>query len=142
LFRRGDSWNLYVVKDGRAVVRGVQILRTAGPLAAIASDLNKGEPVIVYLGDRVAAGFRSRRVRKGQNLIIFLSVTHVASRTAALRFIPLQRNSGVAFHASRPHEGVVAGPVPRRTFAFDLIAEFVAALDVSKFMHCNGISSL
>jgi len=56
LFRCGGSWNVYVVKDGRAEVRGVQILRRAGRVAAIASGLNQGEPVIVYPSDRVAPG--------------------------------------------------------------------------------------
>ena len=39
LFRRGDQWNLYVVKEGRAEIRRVQVLRRSGRLAAIASGL-------------------------------------------------------------------------------------------------------
>lgn len=58
LFRRGDGWNVYVVKDGRAEEREVQVLRRSGRFAAIAAGLNQGEAVIVYPGDRVASGVR------------------------------------------------------------------------------------
>jgi HlyD family secretion protein len=58
LFRRGDQWNVYVVKDGRAQIRDVQVLRRSGRLAAIASGLNRGDAVIVYPSDRVASGVR------------------------------------------------------------------------------------
>jgi HlyD family secretion protein len=58
LFRRSDQWSVYVVKDGRAQVREVQVLRRSGRFAAIASGLNEGEVVIVYPSDRVAAGAR------------------------------------------------------------------------------------
>lgn len=58
LFRRGDQWNLYVVKEGRAEIRRVQVLRRSGRLAAIASGINAGESVIVYPSDRVASGVR------------------------------------------------------------------------------------
>jgi hypothetical protein len=39
LFRRGDQWNVYVVKDGCAQIREVQVLRRSGRFAAIASGL-------------------------------------------------------------------------------------------------------
>ena len=58
LFHRGDQWTVYVVKDGRAEIREVQILRRSGRLAAVASGLNQGEPVIVYPSDRVTSGVR------------------------------------------------------------------------------------
>lgn len=58
LFRRGDQWSVYVVKDGRAELREVQILRRSGRVAAAASGLNQGESVIVYPSDRVASGVR------------------------------------------------------------------------------------
>jgi HlyD family secretion protein len=60
LFRRADEWNVYVVKDGRAQIREVQLLRRSGRVAAIASGLNQDETVIVYPGDRVASGVRVR----------------------------------------------------------------------------------
>ena len=58
LFRRGDSWNVYVVKDGRAQVREIKILRRSGRLAAVAAGLTAGEIVIVYPSDRVSPGVR------------------------------------------------------------------------------------
>jgi HlyD family secretion protein len=58
LFRRGDNWNVYVVKHGRAELRDTKILRRSGRLAAVASGLTPGENVIVYPSDRVASGVR------------------------------------------------------------------------------------
>ncbi len=58
LFRRGDNWNVYVVKDGRAELRDIQILRRSGRLAAVATGLAPGELIIVYPSDRVASGVR------------------------------------------------------------------------------------
>ncbi len=58
LFRHGDSWNVYVVKDGRAEIREIKILRRSGRLAAVATGLTAGVLVIVYPSDRVAAGVR------------------------------------------------------------------------------------
>lgn len=64
LFRRGDQWKVFVVKDGRAQIRDVQLLRRSGRFAAIASGLKQDDVVIVYPGDRVASGVRVG-VRKG-----------------------------------------------------------------------------
>jgi hypothetical protein len=58
LFRHGDQWNVYVVKNGRAQVQEVQVLRRSGRLAAIASGLNQGEAVVIYPSDRIASGVR------------------------------------------------------------------------------------
>src|SRR5215472_995599 len=51
LFRRGDSWNVYVVADGRAQSRDVGLLRRSGRTAAIVAGLTQGERVIVYPSD-------------------------------------------------------------------------------------------
>ena len=58
LFRQGQNWTVYVVKDGRAEIRDIKLLRRSGRLAAVASGLAPGESVIVYPGDRVAPGVR------------------------------------------------------------------------------------
>jgi HlyD family secretion protein len=58
LFRRGESWNVYVVQDGRAEIREIGILRRSGRLAAVATGLTAGERVIVYPSDNVAPGAR------------------------------------------------------------------------------------
>ncbi len=58
LFRRGENWNVFVMKDGRAEQRQIQIQRRSGRLAAVASGLTPGESVIVYPSDRVVPGVR------------------------------------------------------------------------------------
>lgn len=58
LFRRGESWNVFVVEGGRAQTRAVTLLRRSGRVAAIATGLTPGERVIVYPSDRVASGVR------------------------------------------------------------------------------------
>lgn len=58
LFRHGETWNVYVVKDGRAGVREINLLRRSGRFAAVAAGLVPGEQVIVYPSDRVASGLR------------------------------------------------------------------------------------
>ena len=58
LFRRGENWTVYVVKDGRAEIKDVKLLRRSGRVAAVASGLAAGESVVVYPGDRVASGVR------------------------------------------------------------------------------------
>ena len=59
LFRRGETWNVYVVNDGRAQHREIKFLRRSGRFAAVAAGLVPGERVIVYPGDRVASGVRA-----------------------------------------------------------------------------------
>ena len=58
LFRTGDTWHVYVVKDGRAQRRSVALLRRAGGFAAVTEGVQPDERVIVYPSDRIAAGVR------------------------------------------------------------------------------------
>ncbi|WP_454624237.1 efflux RND transporter periplasmic adaptor subunit [Bradyrhizobium cenepequi] len=58
LFRRGESWNVYVAKGGRAELRHIGLLRRSGRFAAVASGLASSEEVIVYPSDRVAPDVR------------------------------------------------------------------------------------
>ena len=58
LFRRGDSWNVFVVESGRATARTVTLLRRSGRFAAVAAGLTLGERVIVYPSDRIRSGVR------------------------------------------------------------------------------------
>lgn len=60
LFREGDRWAVFVVEDGRAHKRIVQISRRSGPEAVVDKDLQPGERVIVYPGDAVKDGVRVR----------------------------------------------------------------------------------
>ena len=56
LFRRGESWNVFVAVDGRVEGRTVTLLRRGARSAAVAAGLRPGETVIVYPGDKVAPG--------------------------------------------------------------------------------------
>ncbi|MHA1518170.1 MAG: efflux RND transporter periplasmic adaptor subunit [Alphaproteobacteria bacterium] len=58
LFRQGKDWNTYVVKDGRAELRPVDVLRRSGGFAALSAGLEPGEKVIVYPSDNIAPGVR------------------------------------------------------------------------------------
>lgn len=58
LFRRGESWSVFVVEDGRATVRPVTLLRRSGRSAAVSAGLQPGERVIVYPSDRIDSGVR------------------------------------------------------------------------------------
>jgi HlyD family secretion protein len=58
LFRRGETWNVYVAKDGRAEDREIKLLRRSGRFAAVSAGLVPGERVIVYPSDRIASGAR------------------------------------------------------------------------------------
>ncbi len=58
LFRRGESWHAFVVNNGRAEDRELQLVRRSGRLTAVATGLAEGDQVIVYPGDRVSSGIR------------------------------------------------------------------------------------
>jgi HlyD family secretion protein len=58
LFRRGEGWNVYVAKEGRAELRQIELLRRSGRFAAVATGLAPAEQVIVYPSDRVAPDVR------------------------------------------------------------------------------------
>lgn len=53
LFRRGDSWSIYVVDDGRAQLRTVDLVRRSGRSAAVSKGVVQGDPVIVYPNDQI-----------------------------------------------------------------------------------------
>lgn len=58
LFRRGDSWSVYVAEGGRAQLRTIDLVRRSGGLAAVGKGLTTGERVIVYPGDQISPGVR------------------------------------------------------------------------------------
>lgn len=58
LFRRGDDWAVYVVENGRAVTRMVQIGQRTGLEAEITGGLSGGEQIIVYPSDAVGDGVK------------------------------------------------------------------------------------
>ena len=53
LFRRGDSWSVYVVDDGRAQLRTVDLVRRSGRSAAVSKGVVQGDRVIVYPNDQI-----------------------------------------------------------------------------------------
>ncbi|MFW5878737.1 MAG: efflux RND transporter periplasmic adaptor subunit [Myxococcota bacterium] len=60
LFREGADWAVFVIEDGRARERLVQIGQRSGLAAQVISGLTEGETVVVHPGDRVEGGARVR----------------------------------------------------------------------------------
>ena len=58
LFQRGGAWRAFVVSGGRAELRTVRVGRGNGVQTEVIEGLGDGERVVVYPGDRVAAGAR------------------------------------------------------------------------------------
>lgn len=60
LFRDGEQWAVYTVKDGKAAKRTIQLSRRGGREAVVESGLEPGEKIIVHPGDAVKDGARVR----------------------------------------------------------------------------------
>lgn len=58
LFRRGGDWSVYVVENGRAQLRAIDLERRSGRFAAVKKGLTQGERVIVYPSDQISPGVR------------------------------------------------------------------------------------
>ncbi|MGB8400943.1 efflux RND transporter periplasmic adaptor subunit [Bradyrhizobium sp.] len=58
LFRRGDSWSVYVVVDGRAQPRTIDLMRRSAGFAAVSKGVAAGERVIIYPSDQISPGVR------------------------------------------------------------------------------------
>lgn len=58
LFRTGEKWSVYVVNEGRAQRRTVELLRRSGRFAAVTAGVQPGDRVIVYPSDRIAPEVR------------------------------------------------------------------------------------
>jgi HlyD family secretion protein len=58
LFRTADQWKVYVVADGRAQRRLVELVRRSGRTATVAAGVLPGDRVVVYPSDRVAPNVR------------------------------------------------------------------------------------
>lgn len=56
LFRRGDNWAVFAVRDGRAHATPVQIGQRNNRLAEVVSGLSAGDQVVLHPSDRIAAG--------------------------------------------------------------------------------------
>lgn len=58
LFRVGQSWTSYVVRDGRAVLTPVEIGQVNGRDAQVTGGLNLGDQVVLHPSDRIGDGTR------------------------------------------------------------------------------------
>jgi HlyD family secretion protein len=66
LFRRGDAWAVYAIRDGRARETPVQLGLQTGQEAEVRSGLDEGDRVIVHPGDLLTDGARVRERRNGR----------------------------------------------------------------------------
>jgi len=60
LFRRGEKWAVFTVKDGSAQLRTIEIGRRSGTEAHVISGLDEGEIVIIHPSDSIVDGSRVR----------------------------------------------------------------------------------
>jgi HlyD family secretion protein len=58
LFRNGDGWGVFVIENGEARTRPVELGHRTGLRAEITSGLEPGETVVRFPNDRVADGVR------------------------------------------------------------------------------------
>jgi HlyD family secretion protein len=58
LVQRGETWTVYAIERGRAVLREVQIGHRDGASAEITGGLEEGEQVILFPSDRIDDGVR------------------------------------------------------------------------------------
>jgi HlyD family secretion protein len=56
LFRDAGGWAVFVVEDGRAVRRQVELGQSNGVLAQITAGLEPGETLVLYPSDRISDG--------------------------------------------------------------------------------------
>lgn len=59
-FRQQDEWAVFVEKEGRAVLRDVQIGRQNGVMVEIVSGVEAGERIVLHPNDRIQDGSRIR----------------------------------------------------------------------------------
>jgi HlyD family secretion protein len=58
LFRRGEDWAVFVVEDGRARLRRVEVGRRNGVQAQVLKGIDEGEVVIIHPSDTLEEGSR------------------------------------------------------------------------------------
>jgi HlyD family secretion protein len=58
LFRNGEAWAVFVVENGRAAVRPVEIGRRNGTMAQVLGGLAGGDRVVVHPPDTLRDGAR------------------------------------------------------------------------------------
>lgn len=63
LFRQGPDWAAFVIAEGRARIRTVEVGRSSGTETQVLKGLREGDTVILYPGDRVRNGDRVQPIR-------------------------------------------------------------------------------
>jgi HlyD family secretion protein len=63
VFRDAESWAVFAIESGRAVLRHIDIGKRTGREVQALSGLEEGDRVVVYPGDRVRDGVRVRTRR-------------------------------------------------------------------------------
>jgi HlyD family secretion protein len=63
LFRQGDSWAAFVIRDGRAHLQPVKAGRSSGTETQVLDGLKEGDQAILYPGSRVRDGNRVRPIK-------------------------------------------------------------------------------
>jgi HlyD family secretion protein len=63
LFRRGQQWSVFTIKNGRATLRPVETGHSNGKETEITSGLSPGDTVILYPGERVKNQSRVRPIQ-------------------------------------------------------------------------------
>ncbi len=63
LFRRGNDWAAYLLRDGRAALVPVKAGRSSGAEIQVLDGLREGDEVILYPGDRVQDGQRVKPIK-------------------------------------------------------------------------------
>jgi HlyD family secretion protein len=58
VFRRGDQYAVFAVRNGRAAFQPITVGRSSGSETEITKGLTEGEEVIIYPGDRINDGDR------------------------------------------------------------------------------------
>ena len=58
LFRRGDDWAVFAVRDGRARTVTVQVEHRNSRMAEVVSGLAEGDQVVLHPSDRISEGTR------------------------------------------------------------------------------------
>jgi HlyD family secretion protein len=63
LFRRGENWLVFVIDEGRAKLRNVDVARRSGRLAAISAGVQAGEVVVLYPPAKLTNGSTVKLIR-------------------------------------------------------------------------------
>lgn len=58
MFRQGENWSVFVVRDGRAEISTIQPGARSGLAAQVLDGLELGDEVIIYPGEKIRAGSR------------------------------------------------------------------------------------